>query len=157
MGYIENVEEMREGACIFCDQPQMGDDHSALILYRGELCYIIMNKFPYNTGHLMVAPYSHRGELELLKPEELMEMMRLTILSLKALKKAMKPQGANIGINLGKAAGAGFHEHVHVHVVPRWVGDTNFMPVIGQSKVLPEALEDTYIKLQKAIEEILSD
>ncbi len=156
MDYVENVENMRDQPCIFCDIPvRENDDLSRLILHRGEHAFIIMNRYPYNTGHLMIAPYSHVGELELLDSETLGEMMNLVVNALRALKKTMNPQGANIGINLGKVAGAGFHEHLHIHVVPRWEGDTNFMPVIAESKVLPEALSDTYRKLSVALQEIL--
>ncbi len=156
MDYVENVEKMRSQPCIFCDIPESkDDDQTKLILHRGNHAFIMMNRYPYNTGHLMVAPYSHVGDLELLSTDALNEMMSLVVSSFKALKRAMNPQGANIGINVGKVAGAGFDEHLHIHVVPRWEGDTNFMPVIGHSKVLPEALSDTYQKLSAALSEIL--
>jgi ATP adenylyltransferase len=136
--------------CIFCSEPKLGDDAKALIPYRGERCYVIMNAFPYNNGHLMVAPYEHTGQLEALDEETALELMTLTQRSLRALTRAYEPEGFNLGINLGRIAGAGFEDHLHMHVVPRWAGDTNFMPVIADTRVLPQALEESYAAVRDA-------
>ncbi len=150
MKYIDNVNtDKREQPCIFCEKPPLGDDEKELILERGRRCFALMNLYPYNTGHLMVAPYRHVASLEDLESEEAVELMDLTTRCVKAIKQAMSPEGMNLGINLGKAAGAGFDAHMHMHVVPRWVGDTNFMPVIGETKVMPETIEQTYARLKK--------
>ncbi|MDI6872904.1 HIT family protein [Candidatus Solincola sp.] len=155
MQYIRMAQENGEGECIFCTKPAEGDDRSSLILQRGERCFIIMNLFPYNTGHLMVSPYRHVGELEDLDREELEELMRLTVLAVETIKEAMRPQGFNLGMNLGKVSGAGYDEHLHMHVVPRWQGDTNFMPVVAGTKVMPESLEENYSRLKEALERLL--
>ena len=134
--------------CFMCVAVQASDDAEHLLLHRGDRCFAMLNKFPYNTGHLMVAPNRHVGELEELEPTESAELMELTTAAVGALKTTMEPHGFNIGLNLGQVAGAGLPGHVHVHVVPRWGGDTNFMPVVGETKVLPELLADTYAKLK---------
>ncbi len=157
INYVRNIESLRDEQCIFCSRPAQDDDAQSLILYRGDTTYIIMNLYPYNTGHVMVTPYRHVGELEMLEEGELKELMDLTSLAIRAIKKDMSPQGFNLGINLGKAAGAGFDEHVHMHIVPRWQGDTNFMPVVGDSKVMPETIADTYERLRKSLESLLQD
>lgn len=157
MQYIRMAQEEREGECIFCAKPAESDDRSSLILHRGERCFIIMNLFPYNTGHLMVSPYRHVGELERLEPEELEELMRLSVLAVRAIKEAMRPQGFNLGMNLGKVSGAGYDEHLHMHVVPRWQGDTNFMPVVAGTKVMPESLEENYSRLKEALDRLLHE
>ncbi len=156
INYVHNIESIRDEGCIFCTKPAQDDDRKSLILYRGDKAFIIMNLYPYNTGHVMVAPYRHVGEIELLVETEMKELMELTSLAVRASKEEITPQGFNIGINLGKAAGAGFAEHVHVHVVPRWQGDTNFMPVVGESKVMPESLEDTYDRLFRSLQALLA-
>lgn len=154
MKYIDSVtDQEHEQPCIFCDKPACGDDQKELILHRGRLCFVLMNLYPYNTGHLMVAPYRHAASLEDLEPEEAVELMELTTECVKVIKRTMGPEGMNLGINLGKAAGAGFDAHVHMHVVPRWAGDTNFMPVIGETKVMPESLEQTYVRLKESLED----
>ncbi len=140
--------------CIFCELPKK-DDEDALILLRGKSCYAVMNAFPYNTGHLMVAPYRHVASLEDLDDNELLELMKIVNTAIRCLRLALRPDGFNIGVNIGRAAGAGFEHHVHVHIVPRWVGDANFMPVTAGVKVLPEALSDTYAKLRKALKELV--
>lgn len=147
MAYVHNVESMRDEGCIFCTKPSSGDDREALILHRGETGFIIMNLYPYNTGHVMVAPFRHIGQLEGLTEDELYEFMDLTSLAIRVIKKEIKPQGFNLGVNLGKSAGAGFDQHVHMHIVPRWQGDTNFMPVVGETKVMPETVAGTYERL----------
>ena len=146
MEYIEAAKDDPDG-CIFCDLPAKGDDAATLILSRGERAFVLMNSFPYNPGHLMVAPFRHTGEFEDLHGDELADIDALLKRSLRALREEMEPQGFNIGMNLGRVAGAGIPDHVHWHVVPRWNGDTNFMPVVGQTRVLPELLEETYRKL----------
>ncbi len=157
LGYVSNIERTRDEECIFCSKPSEEDELTALILHRGEAAYIIMNLFPYNTGHVMVAPYRHVGAIEELTPSESSEIIELTTLAVRAIKQEMKPQGFNLGMNLGKAAGAGFADHLHMHVVPRWQGDTNFMPVVGQSKVMPETVEDSYRRLSRTIAALLED
>ena len=146
MEYIEAAKDDPDG-CIFCDLPAKGDDAATLILSRGERAFVLMNSFPYNPGHLMVAPFRHTGDFEDLHRDELADIDALLKRSLRALREEMEPQGFNIGMNLGRVAGAGIPDHVHWHVVPRWNGDTNFMPVVGQTRVLPELLEETYRKL----------
>lgn len=148
MAYIKGAE--RHSSCIFCDcaaGPQAGDETN-LLLARGPLAFVILNRFPYNPGHLMVAPLRHVGEIESLTPEELGEMASWAQRCVEALKSSMAPHGFNAGLNQGRVAGAGIVDHVHLHVVPRWDGDTNFMTTVGETKVLPEALEETYAKLK---------
>jgi ATP adenylyltransferase len=151
---IEYIRSPKHDGCIFCDFPKENRDKERLILYRGKHCFIIMNNYPYNPGHVMIAPYRHVGRWEDLTDYELLEMMQLSQLMIKALKKTMNPQGFNMGVNLGRVAGAGIDDHVHLHIVPRWNGDTNFMPVIANTKVIPESLEEAYDELKKAIDEI---
>jgi ATP adenylyltransferase len=134
--------------CIFCELPARDDDESTFILKRGRLAFVILNIFPYNSGHLMVAPFRHIADVEELTTEEGHEGFALLGRSVHALKEALQPQGFNIGMNLGRVAGAGVPDHLHFHVVPRWGGDTNFMPVLGETKVLPELLEESYAKLK---------
>ena len=146
MAYVENADS-DDGGCIFCSHLEEPDE-KALILTRGDNAFVLMNAFPYNTGHVMVAPLRHAGDLVDLTDEERNEMMALTVASEAAIRAAMGPDGFNVGVNLGRVAGAGVPGHVHIHVVPRWSGDTNFMSTVGDAKVLPEALEDTYRKLR---------
>lgn len=151
MAYIQ-ASQKHEG-CIFCDFPEEQKDEERLILARGSTCFVILNAYPYNPGHLMVAPYRHTAEYDLLCDEEMSELHRLGAKSVSVLKKVMAPQGFNLGINLGKVAGAGFDEHLHLHVVPRWNGDTNFMPAIAEVRVVAEALSATYKKIREAWDE----
>jgi ATP adenylyltransferase len=132
--------------CIFCDAS--AGRTVDLVVLRGRLSYVILNLYPYNNGHLMVVPNRHLAALEALTPDEQAELMRLTRLSEMALNEAYRPQGINIGINIGKAAGAGIENHLHVHLVPRWSGDTNFMTAVGQTRVLPEDLASTAARLR---------
>lgn len=149
---MEYINKANEGqGCFLCDKPRENSDSSNLILYRGKSNFIILNSYPYNTGHLMVAPYRHLGHPSLLNEVEAKEHLEMIILGLKVLTAAMKPEGFNIGMNLGRAAGAGVADHIHTHIVPRWQGDTNFMPVIGGTKVLPEMLAATYEKLKQSL------
>jgi ATP adenylyltransferase len=140
--------------CIFCTQPAEQRDEEHHILYRGEHCFMMLNLYPYNNGHLMIAPYRHVGALESLEAATLAELMAQAQLALKALRLAMNPDGFNMGINEGKVAGAGFADHIHFHVVPRWNGDTNFMPVIADVKVMPEHLDNVYRQLKDALEKV---
>jgi len=139
--------EKPEG-CILCEKPGQNNDTLNYILYRGDKNFVMMNSYPYNPGHLMVAPYRHIANLEELTDEELGEHFQIVGRCIKLLRQAFKPGGFNIGINMGKVAGAGIDEHVHTHIVPRWQGDTNFMPVISDVRVVPEALAETYKNLE---------
>ncbi|NJE55129.1 HIT domain-containing protein [Thermococcus sp. 21S9] len=151
---IEYIRSPKHDGCIFCDFPKENRDRERLILYRGEKAFVIMNNYPYNPGHVMVAPYRHVANWEELTDEELLEIMKLTQLMIRAIKRAMNPDGFNLGVNLGRVAGAGIDSHVHLHIVPRWNGDTNFMPVIADTKVIPESLEEAYDELKRTIEEV---
>ena len=148
MEYIENYKHDAE--CVFCWAPRQEDGPDNLIVYRGRLNYVILNRFPYTNGHLMIVPYEHQAHLEALSPEVRAEMMELTAWAVQVLKKVYHPQAFNLGMNLGTAAGAGIADHLHMHVVPRWSGDTNFMSTVAQTRVLPEALEVTYRRLREA-------
>ena len=147
---LQYVAKERAEGCIFCQKPLAGDDRSAHIVHRGVLAYVMLNTFPYNNGHIMVAPFAHIADLEALPAETLHEMMDLAQLATRALKSSFNPDGLNLGFNLGAAAGAGIKDHLHLHLVPRWLGDTNFMPVIGDVRVIPESLDQTYDKLIEA-------
>jgi ATP adenylyltransferase len=146
MQYVGAAGEGDE--CIFCAHLAAGDDEAAHILYRAGAVFVVLNAFPYNTGHLMVAPTRHVGELRDLTADERHELMDVTTAAVQVVEEAMTPDGFNVGMNLGRVAGAGVPGHLHVHVVPRWGGDTNFMPVVGETKVLPEMLADTAAKLR---------
>jgi len=139
--------EKPEG-CILCDKPKQKDDVANYILYRADKNFVILNSYPYNPGHLMIAPYRHVANLEELTDEERREHFEIVSRSVKILREVFNPAGFNIGMNLGKIAGAGIDDHVHTHIVPRWQGDTNFMPVIADTRVMPEALTETYKKLK---------
>ena len=153
MAYIQAAKEQGDdGGCIFCDLPAEGDDVRTMILARGELAFVIVNSFPYNPGHLMVAPFRHVGAFTSLEGAELADVDALVARSIRALEQEMEPHGYNLGMNLGRVAGAGIPDHVHWHLVPRWNGDTNFMPVVGQTRVLPELLEETYARLRPRFE-----
>jgi ATP adenylyltransferase len=145
--YIESADE-REG-CVFC-RARDGEDKAGLIVHRGERVFVMLNKYPYASGHLMVAPNRHEGEFGELDGDEALELHRLGAAGLAALAETMHPQGFNLGWNLGRIAGAGVIDPVHLHVVPRWAGDTNFMPVLADVKVLPDALDQTRLKLAEA-------
>ncbi len=146
IGYIK--QEKPED-CVFCTKAREHRDAENFIVYRGELSFVILNIFPYNNGHLMIVPYVHVPGIEDLDPATLAEMMALTQHSLGVLRDAMRPTGFNIGINQGAPAGAGVADHVHLHVVPRWVGDTNFMPVLADVRVMPQSLESSYELLRQ--------
>lgn len=146
---IEYIHSEKTGVCFLCDIFAGKDDRENLLLFRGKTCAVVMNRYPYNSGHIMVAPYRHTAALEDLSPEENLEMAALTARAAAVLREIMSPQGFNIGINLGEAAGAGLKDHLHQHIVPRWTGDTNFMPVLGGPRVMPESLTATYDLLYK--------
>lgn len=152
---IEYILHAEQSGCFLCLKPKENDDELNLILYRGKGNFIILNSFPYNPGHLMVAPYRHIGQLDMLTDAESKEHFDMVKLSTRLLTEIMKPTGFNIGMNLGKVAGAGLDDHIHTHVVPRWQGDTNFMPVVASTKVLPEALAATYKKLKDGLRSML--
>ncbi len=141
--------------CVFCNALKM-DEREALVVHKAKKSYVIMNRNPYNPGHVMVCPNRHLASLEDLSEEEMVEMMRLTNLAIKAIRHCMNPDGFNVGVNIGKVAGAGIAEHLHIHVVPRWNGDTSFMPVLADVQIVPEALEETYEKLRESFN-ILGD
>ncbi|ARM75859.1 HIT family protein [Acidianus manzaensis] len=144
----------RSSSCIFCDFIKQDNDKENLVVYRGKYSFVILNRFPYNPGHIMIVPYRHVSTLELLTNDEASEIFKLMKISLKAIRYIYSPDGFNVGINIGRVAGAGIESHVHVHIVPRWNGDANFMPIIANTKVLPESLEDTYNKLKAEIQKI---
>jgi ATP adenylyltransferase len=141
----------KEPGCFFCRKSQQADDAKNHVLLRQRSCFALLNSYPYNPGHLMAAPYKHTGELDELAGSELAELMELTRRCKQLLQKALKPDGFNIGLNLGRPAGAGVLDHLHIHIVPRWDGDTNFMPVLADTRVLPQALDDVYEKLLDAL------
>jgi ATP adenylyltransferase len=152
---IEYILQAKKGSCFLCQKPKEDDDVSNLILCRGENNFIILNTFPYNLGHLMVAPYRHIAHLDELTEAESKEHFDMIKRSLRLLTEVIKPAGFNIGMNLGKVAGAGLEAHLHTHIVPRWQGDTNFMPIVSNTKVLPEALSATYKKLKNGLHAVL--
>jgi len=145
---IKYIQMGKVEGCFLCEKSRQASDAENYILFRGKYNLVILNSYPYNPGHLMIAPYRHVANLEELAGEELHEHFEIVSRSLKVLKQAFNPAGFNIGMNLGRVAGAGLDEHIHTHVVPRWQGDTNFMPVLSDVRVVPEALADTYEKLK---------
>lgn len=153
MEYIlSDKEDKRAEGCVFCLKLAQGRDVENYVVWRGAHCAVVLNLYPYNNGHLMVIPYAHVPSLEDLPAEVQAEMMTTVSKSLRWLRRAMQPDGFNIGVNIGRAAGAGIESHVHIHVVPRWEGDTNFMPVLAETRVIPEWLDDTYANLRTALE-----
>lgn len=139
----------KKESCIFCEKLKKKKDEENLILYQTQYAFVMMNKFPYNNGHVMVVPKRHCLDLDELNDHELRELFHLLKGSTHILKSSLRPHGFNIGINIGRAGGAG-EEHIHFHIVPRWIGDTNFMPILGETKIIPEYLEQTYQKLRSA-------
>jgi len=137
--------------CIFCDLPKLGDDVKARIVYRGRNCYIVLNTFPYTPGHVMVVPFAHLDELQKLPIDAAHEMMELSQRMECVLRQLYTPDGINLGMNIGKAAGAGVAGHIHMHVLPRWVADANFVSVVGETRILPESLEVTYERIRAAL------
>jgi ATP adenylyltransferase len=148
LSYVKDASKDKESECIFCAALDAGDDEANLIVARGERCFVILNKFPYTNGHLMVAPYEHVAQLQALDEETLAEMMTLAQRGMSALEESYAPHGYNVGFNQGRVAGAGVEHHIHMHVVPRWGGDTNFMSVIADTRVMAQTLEQTYAALR---------
>lgn len=151
MPYISKVEKV--SGCIFCDKPAESEDKDRdnLILHRGKNCFTIMNLYPYNNGHLLIIPYKHTSDICCLTDDETSEMMDMLRFFVKILRDTMNPEGFNSGMNLGRSAGAGIADHLHMHLVPRWTGDTNFMPVIADTRVMSEHIHDTYDRILNAI------
>ena len=145
---MEYLEGDSDEGCFLCRSAASSEDEANLVLYRNQSCMAVLNRYPYNTGHVMVSPLRHVGELEALTKQELDDFMDLCLVAVAALRAAFNPEGFNLGANLGKVAGAGLPGHLHMHLVPRWEGDTNFMPVVAGAKVLPETLEETYRRLR---------
>jgi ATP adenylyltransferase len=149
MEYI--LDDEKHGTCLFCDVVHAGasKDSKNLILHRGKNCFVIMNKYPYNNGHVMVVPYHHTPSFEGLSDKVLFDFIKTIDMSVTILKKAFNPEGFNMGLNFGKVAGAGVEQHIHFHIVPRWTGDTDSMPIISEIRVMPEHLKKTYGKLRR--------
>jgi ATP adenylyltransferase len=147
MKYIE--KNKKEEGCVFCNAHARQDSADNLIAFRGEHAFVILNRYPYTSGHLMVIPFKHVATLEELDPATRAEMMELASQCITVLRKTYNPQGFNMGANIGEAAGAGVPGHIHIHIVPRWGGDTNFMSTLGETRVLPESLEDTYKRVRE--------
>jgi ATP adenylyltransferase len=149
--YMKEVTSGKQPECIFCDALARKNDPETLIVHRGAKAFVILNRFPYTSGHVMIVPYEHVAELHLCDPEALSEMMRLAQRVETILRDNYKPHGMNLGMNLGRAAGAGVLGHLHLHALPRWMGDSNFMTVVGETRVHPEDLSTTYERLSKAL------
>ncbi len=149
MEYI--LDENKHKSCLFCDMLGEGRtrDKKNLILYRGKHCFVVLNRYPYNSGHLMVLPYIHTPTFDGLSDKVLLDFIKTVDKSVSILKKVLRPDGFNMGLNFGKVAGAGLEQHMHLHVVPRWTGDTDSMPIISETRVMPEHLRKTYNKLKK--------
>jgi ATP adenylyltransferase len=150
--YVKDASKDEAEECIFCAAPAAADDEANLIVHRGERCFVILNKFPYTNGHLMVAPYEHLATLPEVDAEAIAELMALAQQAMVALEDRYAPHGYNVGFNQGRVAGAGFEHHIHMHVVPRWGGDTNYMPVLADTRVMPQTLEQSYEALRGAFE-----
>lgn len=151
MAYIEGNSE--EQGCIFCNRLKQDDDFDALILGRGKRSFLMLNRYPYTNGHMMAVPVAHVASLEQLSDADQAELMQMTSRAVSILRAAYEPDGFNVGVNIGEAAGAGIVDHVHVHIVPRWNGDTNFMAATASTRVLPESLEESYRRLKQAWQE----
>ena len=153
MAFLAEAKQHKQNkasSCPFCEQPKNAADRDNLIIHRGQHCFIIMNLYPYNNGHLMVVPFKHEADITALSEHTLIEMNQLNAKAIKCLKNCFKPDGFNIGMNLGVAAGAGIPGHLHQHIIPRWIGDTNFMPILNNTRVMNEYLLDTYDRLKKS-------
>lgn len=153
MAYIGGEENPPDGSCIFCIRDVSGEDRKRLVLHRGEHAFVIMNKYPYSNGHLLIAPYRHIADLNDITEGEASEIHRFLVLCRNVLQENLSPHGFNIGMNLGRESGAGIADHLHMHIVPRWSGDTNFMPVFSDVRVIPQHLETTYEILARAFDE----
>ena len=156
LAYVSGSSAGQPKGCVFCEAQRDLEAQGSLVLARGAACFVILNLYPYNNGHLMVVPNRHVARLADAAPEELGELMRLTQVSEMVLTEAYQPQGLNVGMNLGRSAGAGIADHMHIHVVPRWTGDTNFMSVVGEVRVLPEDMEDTARRLKPLFDRLMA-
>lgn len=152
MTYIGGDDQAAQCGCIFCLRDLAAEDEARMVLRRGAHAVLIMNRYPYSNGHVMVAPYRHTADLAQLDTETVLEMHSLTVLAQQALRKVMNPHGFNVGYNFGRAGGAGVEEHLHLHLVPRWQGDTNFMTVFGEVRVIPQHLVESYTLLRAAMQ-----
>lgn len=150
--YISKADSGSKDGCIFVDLPAQNDDAKNLILFRGKTAFVMLNAFPYTSGHLMVAPYKHTASLAELEDQELLEINQLVAKSVRWIERVYQPHGYNIGVNLGEAGGAGIPTHVHWHIVPRWKGDTNFMTSVGDVRVIPQSLDQSYALLRAEVE-----
>ena len=148
---IEYFKKVKGKGCFLCKSFASRKDRDNLILLRGKTGVVLMNRYPYTGGHLMVAPYRHIASLEDMTQEEMCEMMKLTQQAIRALKKVARPHGFNIGVNIGEAAGAGLKDHIHLHIVPRWTGDTNFVTVMADIRIVPQALQELWKELRKVL------
>jgi ATP adenylyltransferase len=148
--YVSTAEKVV--GCVFCDAAKSDDDRKSLIVHRGQHCFVILNMYPYTPGHIMIVPYAHLDELQKLPPEAANEMIALSQRMETVLRELYHPDGINLGMNIGKAAGAGIAGHIHMHVLPRWVADANFVSVIGETRVLPETLEETWKRMTAALQ-----
>ncbi len=149
---LEYIQSEPTEGCIFCTKPGEEEDEENLIVWRGMYAFVMLNRFPYASGHAMAVPYRHTADPSALLPEEVAGLWEAVTRTLRVLRRVMKPDGFNIGMNLGRAAGAGIEDHLHIHIVPRWVGDTNFMPVLAEVKVIPQHLREAYRLLRPAFE-----
>ena len=157
MEYIENEIDKPGKKCIFCEFPKANDDEKYLIPFRSEKCFVILNKFPYNNGHVLVVPYLHSGNYLELPDDVLLDLQQTIQKTIRVMKNIMNPHGFNVGMNIGRTAGAGIDEHLHFHIVPRWDGDTNFMPIISETKVVSESLQKTFKKFQNEFRRLYSE
>ncbi len=156
MTYIGGIDDAKKDGCFFCDAwNSVGAEKEHLVLGRGRGAFVMLNRYPYANGHLMIAPAAHTGQMEDVPPEVGAEIWRLAVLAKQALAEAMRPQGFNVGVNQGRVAGAGVVDHLHMHIVPRWEGDNNFMPVFADVRVIPQALEETWTLLSPIMTELL--
>ena len=147
--YVSTAE--KASGCVFCELVKLGDDEKAHIVYRGKHCFVVLNAFPYTPGHVMIVPYQHLDELRKLPQEAANEMMALSQRMESVLRELYHPDGINLGMNIGKAAGAGIAGHIHMHVLPRWVADANFLSVVGETRILPETLDQTWKRMSEAL------
>ncbi len=153
--YVSEASKGNKDDCLFCRVHKENSDERNYVVYRGKYVFVMLNAFPYNTAHVMIAPYRHISTIELMTSEEALDMFNLANIVIKAIRNVYNPDGFNIGFNIGRVAGAGIESHLHMHIVPRWNGDSNFMPIISNTKVIPESLDDTFKKISNSIKEIV--
>ena len=152
----ESLSNKTDDGCLFCEVLKKQNDKENLIIYRGNSVYVMLNRYPYNNGHLMIIPYRHISELDIMDGNENIEMMKFLGIAVQVLKRKFSAEGFNIGVNLGRIAGAGIADHLHFHIVPRWNGDTNFMPVLADTKVISQGMEECWEILKKGFDELLN-